>query len=480
MTAQTHTVLRGENLSIIAKNYSVDIDELTKENGIEKNGILSVKQKLKIPEKKIRVTPDAKPSTSAECSVFGCVVDDFFSSASKENVVAVGKRLVPDWLDEMLSKLRATDANENMQQKEKSSLTKDNKPANHTPKVAKKKGSKGTSKIEEVKNGMRNLLGKEAQEVTVNGVKLTENEKRQIIASVALCEMNGDGYGSINADQEFVGNMGDVSYAHIVHLGLSYGLIQYVQDLGPLGDVLKKMYEKDSAQFIKIFGGGDEAIAKSLIVLTTTGHPNFVGKKGAHPSGLAYWASIRKTDLGKKLKKEATTDSDGDKKSDLAVEKEIRGVRVHPLIPKQGEPAIDIWKGVWKERFLEAGKVAAFQEVQLDMAVKNYLNKVLSLAKEMKVRSALALAFLTACKVRGAEMKLLNDVADDLGIKVPFKTNADERKCIEAIAKATGDAKKVKIGKVQFSAHEAHRAKLLVKDDLRFLVDDYYDLSTYI
>ena len=40
MEPQTHKVLRGENLSIIAKEFSVDVNDLAKENGIEKNKFL--------------------------------------------------------------------------------------------------------------------------------------------------------------------------------------------------------------------------------------------------------------------------------------------------------------------------------------------------------------------------------------------------------------------------------------------------------
>ena len=468
MEPQTHTVLRGDNLSIISKEYSVDINDLAKENGIEKNSILSIDQKLKIPEKRVRVTSDAVPNTDGICSGKICTKDDFFSSAPINDLIAFGARIVPNLYDDLLSSLRAIAANERMIKSDKVSVTKNDKPANYDTKVAKKKGSKGTSKFEVVKNDMREKLGKQVKEVTVNGVKLTQNEKRRIVASVALCEMNGDGYGSINADQEFAGGMGDgISYAHVVHIGLSYGLIQYAQDLGPLGTLLSKMYEKDSAKFVEIFGGGDAAIAQNLITLTTTGHPNFVGKEGSPDSGFAYWQKIKKTDLGKKLKKDS---------------KEIRGVRVHPLVPKQGEPAIDIWKGVWKERFLEAGKVAVFQEVQLDVAVEKYMDKILPDAKEMKIRSALSLAFLTACRVRGVDIELLNDVADELGVhNSPFSTSADERKCIEEIAKATitSDKKDAKIGGFKFKADEARRAKILVKDDLQFLAEDHYDPSTY-
>lgn len=151
-------------------------------------------------------------------------------------------------------------------------------------------------------------------------------------------------------------------------------------------------------------------------------------------------------------------------------------------MPKQGEPAIDIWEGVWKERFLAAGKVAVFQEVQLDNAIENYLNKVLPDAKKYKIRSALALAFMTACQVRGINRLLLNKVADELGINyTPYENSADERKSVEEIAKATisSDKKDAKIGGFKFKADEARRARILAKDDLQFLAEDHYDPTIY-
>ena len=168
----------------------------------------------------------------------------------------------------------------------------------------------------------------------------------------------------------------------------------------------------------------------------------------------------------------------------MPVAKEIRGIYVQPLIPNKGEPALDIWKGVWKERFLAAAKVPAFQEVQLEVAVENYFNETLPLAKDLKVRSALALAFLVACKVRGADMDILGKTARVLGVNRPFTSGADERKCMEAIAKATIDGKEAKVGtftnSFTFNIDERRRAEKLFKDELGFLAEDLYDLTTYV
>lgn len=487
MATQTHKVLRGESLSVVAKNYSVDINELAKENNIAVDSLLRVKQELKIPEKKVRVTAEAKPD-KAEANTNATWYKDFFvADTTPDKAIAIGKRLVPDWVDELLGKLRATEANERVHQTDKVKIKPTDKPVSFKPKIDKTKNSKKKSTIGEVRKQLQDTL-KEPHEITLAGVKLTQNEKKQIMAAVAMCEMNDDGFGSINADQEFRGRMwGEkgieegISYPRIVHIGLSYGLIQFTQDSGTLGEVLLRMFNKNKEEFIKTFGNGDAEIANSLIVLTTQGHPDVKGKPGAHISGLSYWASIKEKPEGKELKRLSITDANGDKKSDLPVAKEIRGIYVQPLIPNKGEPALDIWKGVWKERFLAAAKVPAFQEVQLEVAVENYFNETLPLAKKLKVRTALALAFLAACKVRGAKMDILEKVARDQGVNTPFKNGADEIKCIKLIGLAYKENKKekAKVGDYEFAMDEARRAAKLMKDELGFLAEDLYDLATY-
>jgi len=505
MATQTHKVLRGESLSIIAKNNSVDISELAKENALTLESRLSVGLELKMPDKKIRVKAEAKPDPAEENSTPNWLKDFFVAETTPDKDIAIGKRLVPDWVDELLGKLRATEANERVLQKANVDIKKTGTPASYSRKIDKTKHSKKTSKIEEVKKQMKESL-KEPHVITLSGVKLTDNEKRQIVASVAMCEMSGDGYGSINADQEFRGRKWsekgiETGYSRIVHIGLSYGLIQYTQDGGALGSVLKKMYEKDQVKFIEIFGAGDPDIAKSLIEMTTKGHPDVRDKPRVHLSGLEYWHYLTDKKAVKSEDKEkakelltlSTTDADKNSKSDLPVEMEIRGIYVQPLVPNKNEIAIDIWTGVWKERFLAAGKVAIFQEAQLDYAVENYLIPVLSRAKKLKVRTALALAFLVACNVRGAPMvrsksdpkikiTLLEGVANDLGITTPFVAGKDEVACIKAIGGVFKEKtkEKAKVGNCTFAMEEARRAGKLMEDQLGFMAEDLYDITTYV
>ena len=478
-----HTVQRGETLTSIATRYSVDVQELQAKNNISNPKHLQQGQRLTIPSTRIPRTSAAKstPSSSKDN-------DRATSASGSRSKVQDGTSLKLDWisfqwLEELLQKLRSKEADEHVQKTEKTELTPQDKDKKATREPARKTSSKGSQKVTEVKQKIKEALNKEPHVITFNGVRLTENEKKQILAAVACCEMNAEGFGSINSDTEFTGRKFgargiETSYSRIVHIGLSYGIIQYTQDSGSLGRLLKKMREKNPSRFDQIFGGGSKSIADSLITLTTTGRPDLAQVASVPLSGQAYWNKVRKTPEGKELKRLSTQDKDEDGKSDLPTSREIRGKRVQPIPATEGGTPVDIWTGVWKQRFLDAGSELDFQEIQLKFGVENYLDPILSLARNNNVRSALGLAFITACAVRGglgSDLKnLLFEVAKELNITLPFKTSDDETRCVKAIADSSG-----RIGKVEFDADEAKRAKRLMGDELGFLAEDLYDLSTY-
>ncbi|MFP3802331.1 hypothetical protein, partial [Paraburkholderia sp. SIMBA_027] len=84
-------------------------------------------------------------------------------------------------------------------------------------------------------------------------------ERLKIIAAVAMCESGNDPFGAENTDEEFVGRKNghkgiETSYSRIVHIGLSYGVIQFTQDGGALGGVLQKCNEKNHQKFVDVFG----------------------------------------------------------------------------------------------------------------------------------------------------------------------------------------------------------------------------------
>ena len=151
MTSQTYKVRRGDNLSIIAKNFSVDVNELAKENNITLESRIKPQQELKIPEKKIRVKADAVPDKADENVMLKWIKDNFLAETSLDNAIAIGKRLVPDWSEALLGQLRATAANERAHQTDKVKIKPTVKPAIYITKIDKTKNSKKSSTIGEVK-----------------------------------------------------------------------------------------------------------------------------------------------------------------------------------------------------------------------------------------------------------------------------------------------------------------------------------------
>lgn len=484
-----HVVKRGETLSSIAKLYSTTIDRLALENSIKDTNKISVGDSLTIPTQRQHNAPNAilKPTDESKNPT---TTSTFDLSQRVGDVIYQQLAIWHGVLDALLQRLRTVEANESVHHSENTTLTKQTKPVKTTKEPPTSKHSQSNKTLNDVKQKLKEQLGKEAHVVTFTGVRLTENERKQIMAAVAVCEMNKDGFGSINSDQEFrgrkFGQRGiETGYSRIVHIGLSYGMIQFTQDSGSLGRALEKMQTKNPSKFTEIFGGGEKEISENLISLCTTGCPDLASNSNVPLSGLEYWGnqwdarhSKPKTDLGRDLHNLANQDKDGDKKPDISTNQEIRGKRVQPIKPSASEPSSDIWTGTWKQRFLDAGQITDFQEAQIDIAVNDYMNPILSKAKENNVRSALGLAFITACSVRGGPSsrlsKLFYTVGKETGITFPLKSSTDEYKIVSSIANSDGT-----IGSLAFDQDEARRAKLLMKDDLGFLTEDLYDTSTY-
>ncbi|QBE65931.1 LysM peptidoglycan-binding domain-containing protein [Pseudoduganella lutea] len=475
---KTHKIIKGETMASIAKRFSVDIADLASANNITDINKIREGKWLQIPDKKLKQQPETTkvhPIPKEKVAQ----ADEKPISELWEDTLFRGREIAEKWLTELLARLRAAEADEYIQDTHKVPLTSDKVPPTHTPELPKKPNSESKKKVTDVKKVLKEKLGKEPHVLTFNGVRLTENEKKQILASVATCEMNSDGFGSINSDQEFVGRKNgkkgiETTYSRIVHIGLSYGVIQYTQDSGSLGDLLKCLRAKNPSLFAEIFGAGYPEFSDALIQLTTTGRPDLAQNTQIPLSGQAYWNQIHNTPAGNELKMLANSQSG----SHLPTAREIRGKRVQPIAPSIGHPPIDLWKGEWRDRFLSAGKVVDFQEAQLEYGVRNFINPMLSLAKHNNVRSALALAFIAACNIRGGVgsklSKLTYRVAKELGLALPFVSSEDELACMQAIAEAHGS-----IGAVSVHEDESRRAKRLIDDELGFLAEDLYDISTY-
>ena len=110
------------------------------------------------------------------------------------------------------------------------------------------------------------------------------------------------------------------------HVGLRWGFIQFTQDGGNLGLLLKRMREKHQDLFDEVFGSN----AAELVRVT-----NLKGKKVPSPDGR-------------------------------------RSPRVQPI------GGVDLWEEPWVSRFIAAGKHEEFQEVQMERAVALYFDKMVT------------------------------------------------------------------------------------------------------
>lgn len=504
MRRETYTVRRGDTLSSIAKFNGYTVADLQGENRLADPHRLSVGQVLQLPRMRT-LNPrkagggDRKqgevPATHAPiASRQG--LDTFWNEAEES-----WNRLFSFWhdiSDQVLHPMRQKEAEESVQLKDKApmqAVPAGTAPHPTTPPKANTpvgSTSQRSATRNEILRRLKERLDVTPKIVVTNGTTLSRNERKFIVAGVGLCEINKDVFGTRNPDTEFIGNKfgkkgAEVNYSRILHLGLSYGYIQFTQDSGNLGILLQRMRAKDKGEFDNIFGGKESiAIPDRLIELTTTGLRQPDGSLPRNPSGQRIWESYSPA-RKKELQKLASQDEDHDGKSDLPESEVIRGARVQKIPIKVGGPALDLWDKDWLEAFQAAGDVTDFQDVQLDFAVEGFLNPILSHCRENRIRSAKGLAFVTACRVRGASRDLLIKVAQGLGYTVPFKQTADEFMTLNAIATAEEETvvrngknvKRAKAGGVSFDLLEKHRAGILKKDEFRFLAEDFYDPDSF-
>jgi hypothetical protein len=157
---------------------------------------------------------------------------------------------------------------------------------------------------------------------------LVPDDKMRILERVGALE-SGNDYSAINADGEYEGRFGtDHPAYHHYHVGLSYGFIQFTQDSGKLGQLLRLMQSRDQDAFSEAFGPD----ASQLIAVTTSPGP---------PS--------RKSPEG-------------------------RSPRVQPVA------GADIWQEPWVSRFRAAGRNTSFQAAQRELAATGYLDPMLEFA----------------------------------------------------------------------------------------------------
>ncbi len=161
-------------------------------------------------------------------------------------------------------------------------------------------------------------------------------ERLHIIEVVAALESGDDGYAAVNPDGEY-GDPDSPQYNR-VHVGLSWGFVQFAQRYGALGEALQACRRRDERKgshfFDDVFGAGN---AEELLQVTN------------------------------------------------AAAEEQR------LAPVGGAL---LWEPDWVERFRQAGRITIFQEAQREVADQLFLLPNLQLAGWLGLYTSRALAML--------------------------------------------------------------------------------------
>lgn len=146
----------------------------------------------------------------------------------------------------------------------------------------------------------------------------TDKNLRKIIEYISIeFESAGEGlYAATNEDWEYR------SRGYDYHVGLSYGIIQFTQDGGSLGRLLKRMRASDPSTFARVFGYCSDEL------VTVTNRPGKARVNGRSP-------------------------------------------RVQPVC------GYDLWMPYWVQRFKDAARYEVFQKAQLDAAVDLYVEPMI-------------------------------------------------------------------------------------------------------
>ncbi|CAN7461986.1 hypothetical protein [Paraburkholderia hospita] len=180
---------------------------------------------------------------------------------------------------------------------------------------------------------------------------LTVPERRRIIDAVAAQMAGGrNPYAAMSHDPEYAGHVPGHPAKGKYHVGLSYGNVQFTQDSGNLGRLLREMNKVDSARFAKVFGQN----AGALLAITQAEGPD-----AAHAPG-------------------------------------GRGPRVQPV------DGHDLWESPWAERFIEAarpdlfgaGQPQLFNGEQNKLASAIFLDPILPFASSLDLNTDRGLAML--------------------------------------------------------------------------------------
>lgn len=209
--------------------------------------------------------------------------------------------------------------------------------------------------------------------------------RKKVIETIAKFESGGgkNPYKAINADTEFASLKWHDAYQKY-HVGLSYGLVQFTQDGGSLGKLLKMMRDRDKDAFVRIFGGGDAKLAQKLIDVTNA--------SGASSS-------------------------------------EVKGGRSARVQPVDGA---DLWVTPWRERFEAAGDHVPFQSAQNELASSEYLDPILRFCQWLGLDTDRAVAMVYD---RSVQMGVGGAKKWIIGAVGPVSTSALQLEALKALGK---------------------------------------------
>lgn len=170
----------------------------------------------------------------------------------------------------------------------------------------------------------------------------------KLIVDKTIAKESGGRYDAMNLDGEFAGKFDKVwlqrhgrkhPASGVCHIGLSFGIIQFTQDGGSLGKLLRKCAQANPERFKQVFGPTWQQL---LSVVAAEGKSGFANLK-------------------------------------------LRGVRVQQ-VPVQTSTGVlelkDIWEKPWTDKFKAFGAIPEFQAQQRELAVEEYLIPILPILKE--------------------------------------------------------------------------------------------------
>lgn len=208
---------------------------------------------------------------------------------------------------------------------------------------------------------------------------LTIDVQRAIIERIGRFESGSDGYSAMNRDGEYRGVFGQNHSAYNrYHIGLSFGLIQFTQDSGALGQLLTMMRDRDQARFDAIFGPQ----AGELLQVTNAAGPSSSEVQGG------------------------------------------RSARVQPV------GGTDLWEEPWVSRFAAAGRHGPFQAAQNELAARLYVAPMLPFASWLGLNSDRALAMVVDRAVQMGVGGARRWIASAVG---PIQTAAQRQQALAAL-----------------------------------------------